>query len=546
MTLQEILSLEVFSSASVGGGYSGLQRTLKWVNIIEILDDISLLQEGEFLITTAFGIANNPYLQEHLVNQLHSKGLCGLAIQTGYYLENIPPIMLQRADELAFPVIELPKELSFAAITKAVMQKLINREFELLSYSQTIHKRLTDLVLNNANMEQMANVLYNLVNHPVGILDANYKLLAASPLPPLPNLLLMVNWPERFAVLAKTGLLEQLLRLKQPLFIPADSDPAYVVAPVLAGDEVFGYIVLATPTPLNNIELLAVEHSATVLALVLTKEKAVVEVQDKMKGDFFDELLHGVYESSEAVANRARYLGLSTDADYGVMIIDLDNPLMPSASDFPSQVQRIVKKALVASYHKPILKNEGNSIVIFLTVDQTTAVPKTLAQGIHSLLCKQFPQITLSIGIGSIYNGLDEVAHSYREARQTLKILRMIGHQSAIASFAEMGIYNFILDFTQNQPAPEQFFHSTVAPLIRYDQSHKSKLAVTLRTYLESNLNAQATARKLFIHRNTLEYRLKQIIKLTGKDPELWQDRMELELAMLLAEMYGSTKINPC
>lgn len=544
MTLQEILSLEIFSQARVLAGRAGLQRMIKWINIIEILDDISQLQEGEFLVTTAFGIANNTRLQADLVQQLYEKRLCGLAIQTGYYLEQVPDVIIKQAEELAFPVIELPKEISFAAVTKAVMHRLINQQYDLLAFSQDIYKRLTDLVLNNATANQLINMLCGLINHDIAVINPDYELLVSISSQGTANSLAGVDWTATLSTLAGKGILEQLHILKQPLFVSGDNLVcSLVLAPVIAGDEVFGYIAIASEIPLDNLKLIAVDHTATVLALLLTKDKAIEDVQTKLKGDFFDELLHGIYDSPEALAKRAGYLGLNINSAYFVLIVDIDNleSLIENRSEpelLIKNIHKTIRKTVESIYTNTVFKHDGDSIVILLTVHRTAPSPKILAEQIQSSIQKRFPQITVSIGIGSVHQGLSQIAHSYQEARKTVKIIRLIGKQATVASFAEMGIYHFLLDIAKDESMLEQLYNSTVKPLFKYDQSHKSELVTTLRAYLQCGSNAQETSRVLFIHRNTLRYRLGQIAKLTGKDLSQWKDRVELELGLFIAEMY--------
>lgn len=509
------------------------------MNIIEILDDITQLQEGEFLITTAFGIVNNTRLQETLVDQLHARALAGLAIQTGHYLENIPAALLRQADELSFPVVELPKEASFASITKAVLQRLVNRQFELLSYSQKIYRQLTALVLGDADVDELAMVLSGLVNRSVDILDPDGCLLAAASQPD--NSQAAVDWTAGFG--AESAFLEQVLTSRKPLHVPGEGvRPALEITPVLAGDEVHGYIAIATETSLGEPDLIAAGHTATVLALLLTKKKAVAKAEARMQGDFFDDLLSGSHGPPETLAKRAAYLGLNTGAPHMVMIIDIDNFQSFTARHSETEIQRLknglhrtVRETLVRD-PPPVLKNESDSIVLFLPSGRST--PKAVAGRIQDRIHQAFPQITISIGIGIVCPSLVELTRSYQEAGQALKIIRLTGRQGAIAYFPDLGLYHLLLELTPNRAALAGFYHATVGPLFQYDRSRHGELFATPQAYLESGFNNQETANKLFVHRHTLRYRLDRIAAITGKDLGRWQGRLELELGLLIAQVY--------
>ena len=109
ITVRSALAIDVVAHTKVIAGETGLNREIKWVNVMELLDEVSSLQEGELLITTAFDLTDSPSLLDELIPYLAKRNLAGLAIQTGYYLDVIPPIIIQKCNEYDFPLLELPK-----------------------------------------------------------------------------------------------------------------------------------------------------------------------------------------------------------------------------------------------------------------------------------------------------------------------------------------------------------------------------------------------------------------------------------------------------
>jgi len=530
-----MLALDVFGRASVVAGRAGLDRRVKWLNIIEILDDITHLQEGEFLITTAFGIDDNPGRQATLVDELQARALAGLAIQTGYYLNSVPAVILRRADELGFPVVQLPREASFASITRAVLQRLVNRQFEMLSYSEKIYRRLTGLILGEAGTGQLAAVLSDLVKRSVALLNADGDLLAAGG----PEADILASWDWTRLPAAAREQAEQ--SLQKPFLLPGEGPrPPLLIRIVAARREILGFIALENRTPCGELDLVACGHTATVLALLLTREKAVAATEARLRGDFFDDLLSGNGGLPEVVARRAAYLGLNAGAAHLALVVAVDDFPSWAARHGEAEIHRLreslhraVREA-VAPEHTPVLKNEGDAIVVFVPAGRTT--PKTTAARIQEQIHKSFPGITVSIGIGGVCPGLAGIGSSYREAGQALRILRLTGKPGAVAGLEDLGLYRLLLELTENQSAAARFYEATVAPLFRYDRRRHGELAATLRAYLESGLNRKETASRLFIHRHTLRYRLERIAALTGRDLARWQDRLEMELGLLIAK----------
>lgn len=124
MRLDNLLKLDPFEGVEVVAGTERLDNEVSWVNLMEILDDLHQLQPGEFLISTGFGLWDDPSAAEAIVSELARRGIAGLALQTGYYIEAIPPSFVAAAKRHALPLMSLPKRLSFSRITKTLFDIL--------------------------------------------------------------------------------------------------------------------------------------------------------------------------------------------------------------------------------------------------------------------------------------------------------------------------------------------------------------------------------------------------------------------------------------
>jgi len=78
----------------------------------------------------------------------------------------------------------------------------------------------------------------------------------------------------------------------------------------------------------------------------------------------------------------------------------------------------------------------------------------------------------------------------------------------------------------------QEFYESTVATMVRYDDQNQTELVYTLWAYLDSNCNMNATAAAIFTHRHTIMHRLERIHELTGLDPTICGDREQLGLGL--------------
>jgi hypothetical protein len=125
--VQDIIDMNLLKGARMAAGGRGAGNAIRWVNIMEILDTPGSVQENELLITTGYHMEDE---QRHkdLIASLAARGACGIAIQPGYYIKEIPGYILKEADRLQFPVIELPKELTFSHIMHVLMDCIRSNE----------------------------------------------------------------------------------------------------------------------------------------------------------------------------------------------------------------------------------------------------------------------------------------------------------------------------------------------------------------------------------------------------------------------------------
>jgi DNA-binding PucR family transcriptional regulator len=91
-----------------------------------------------------------------------------------------------------------------------------------------------------------------------------------------------------------------------------------------------------------------------------------------------------------------------------------------------------------------------------------------------------------------------------------------------------------LIEALRDDPAKAEYYSSLLEPLARYDREHHGDLVRTLDVYLRHGGNATRTANALFLHRNSLRYRLARIRALTGLDLDDADDRLALQVALLL------------
>ncbi|MDI9498621.1 MAG: helix-turn-helix domain-containing protein [Bacillota bacterium] len=134
------------------------------------------------------------------------------------------------------------------------------------------------------------------------------------------------------------------------------------------------------------------------------------------------------------------------------------------------------------------------------------------------------------IGIGMPAETLKDCAKSYREASLALTVGQIFESESYLMRYDKLGLGRLIY---QLPPTLCHMFLDEVFPDNCYD-SLDSETLLTIQKFFENNLNGSETSRQLFVHRNTLVYRLDKVQKITGLDLRIFDDAVLFKLAAMV------------
>lgn len=140
--------------------------------------------------------------------------------------------------------------------------------------------------------------------------------------------------------------------------------------------------------------------------------------------------------------------------------------------------------------------------------------------------------VSVRVAYGTIVDELKDVSKSYKEADMALEVGRVFYEEKNILAYNELGIGRLIHQLPQSlcEMFLKEVFDSEVVGM--FDEEE----LLTVFTFFDNNLNISETARQLYIHRNTLVYRLEKIQKKTGLDVRVFDDALTFKIAMMVAD----------
>ncbi len=208
-----------------------------------------------------------------------------------------------------------------------------------------------------------------------------------------------------------------------------------------------------------------------------------------------------------------------------------------AATDSEDQERRIrhaVKMAFrEASLPLPLMMTQLLSV--FLLVPEKDA-KKIEEQGLLFDVTLKIGKISgepTIAGVGAAHEYIDGFRRSLTEARQAIRIGKILKTEAAIFRYEDLGIYAMLAQLTDRKFL-DDYVEKKLGPLLASDRMQTGSLAKTLEAYLAHNGSISETADSLYIHRNTLRYRLTKISEMLGCDLMSYSQLFEYQLAFAI------------
>ncbi len=512
LTIEQALKeIPVLSAARVMAGEQNLGQIIRWTHIIDHPDVVPWVQEGYLLLTTAFALMLNPDSQVDLIPRLAEKKLAGMMVNVGRYMGEIPSNMIAAAQKWNFPLIALPWEVNFTEVTYAIHERIINEQYALSEQVFHIHEVLTQIVIEGGGLDTLASRLADLLQRSITIEDASFSLLAYKSIEPIDSVrsrsIAEGRTPaEVVAYHTHQGLYERLRHDRRPQKVDPIPEIGLtlerVIAPIMVGPHLLGYIwVIATDHALTGLDFLAIERAANVAALILSREQAVYEAEQRVKTQLFESLLdpHSSKDSYE-LTDMLQKLGLSIG--YQILVLE-------GRSNQPQIVQtRVVDSFIHSRDLDALMVERGGRLVIILGSGSNQKGAEIAAQ---LLTWTAERRCGFAIGFSALASGTSQIRAAYEEAMSALRAGSAFTRDGSEAwSYESLGYILGLLNL------PDEFrranhYRALIACLSAYDEKHGTRLLKTLDVYINQLADIRKTSQELFIHRNTLYQRLEKI-----------------------------------
>ncbi|MFC5532397.1 PucR family transcriptional regulator [Cohnella yongneupensis] len=520
LTVEQALSVYPLSEGKLIAGNNGVNRIVKSVNVMDAPDISDWIKEGEMLFTTAYLIKDQPREAAALLDKLHASGSAGLGIKLGRFWSAIPEELVDRANELGFPLIELPYQFTFSDQMNGLFHAEMKKNTGMLQEVLDKQIRLMRLALQSDAIGQLFEAISSIIGDPIAIIGSRGQIVYNASQVPDDELLLREPW----SPYAK--------------WVKKRSWQAYSV-PLMKQEQCTGYTLFFTP----QLYLTSVEESLYVQAAELIAYHLNFNYEDyfelSLQKDFGRLLLRNLKQ------------GLPIDAvnDYASRweIDLLKQPYRLALTDFPSETQGAARQEKLDCLKRQFLGHrliqELKGVHLVLDEGVLSLYPAEVEDGGERLLTALDACLSVKgqntamprVAISGSKSKPEQLAEAFEECKETHRLALDWGMNESYLKFETLDLA-FVFESVPKERM-RKYCDRWLGGLLGKDPEYVQEMMRTLETYLDNDGQLNETAKRMFIHRNTATYRIEKLGELLDVDFKRIDDLLRLKMAFLFRRL---------
>lgn len=368
---------------------------------------------------------------------------------------------------------------------------------------------------NADSLQQLADMAYTLLGNPVFIADMAHTILAYTKVVNIPH-------PRWQIDVVQSHLDRNLLRQdrevssvhqaseksRMPVLVNDGEVPfPRIIKVLVSGGRPIGVMVLTSYLqPLGKQDIELMELVSTFVVSRLEKGSYFISSNDNAIENFLLQLAGGSPFSAAEVQKRLNILGCSFQPNMYLLSIGSAS----THNDSHGNLLPILESFSALPFCRAFLYN--STIVCIFSSDVEVLHWEEQAGQLTKLL----QQNNLVAGVSRRFHSLHELREFYLQAHKALMLAYMLGRPDRYFLYDGFSVYHLFQ--TLPDGVPRQFCHQKIRELDDYDKQHNTELSITLQVYLEHTRSLSKTAEILFVHRNTVRYRINKCMELLGSD----------------------------
>ena len=537
--LAEVLALPRFSDLQLLSSHSNLTQPLESVEITETPDVADFIPKNVMILTTAMIYKDDQEKLKPFIDSLKQAECMALGIKVGRFLDEISPEIVAYASAVDLPLIKIPSTQPLGGLLHEIVGYLRDSKTEQMSVAFDIQKRFSTLLMQDVDATRFIAEFAKILNAPIILLSPWQQVIAHS------NYFYGNQKSAEFFIeqLSKDHF-QQLAQEKKIFRLQDERQENIQVAgfPIRVNDYFPYYLLVLSPEQIPYpISEFAIDQAILVLTFMLFKNQKIAESFEHLKTDFLDRLLD---THQEALSKHQNWLELwknyrLINSDYYQLAIvyGVTKPENETHIRYQQAEGQLIFQWLKEQLPEILpdvalfkLKNQNKSILIFQSKKNDHLM---ILQNLAERLQQTLP-ITIRFALGNAYENLEDLPNSYIEASSTLEASLHAQKPATVQLFHPKGLAGLFEKIGTEDV--EYFCQQQLKELAYPTEPTLQELRKTLKVFLDFNCEITKTANALYLHRNTIKYRMNQCEKLLDTSIQEPETSLLLRVALELSE----------
>lgn len=537
--LAEVLALPRFSDLQLLSSHSNLTQPLESVEITETPDVADFIPKNVMILTTAMIYKDDQEKLKPFIDSLKQAECTALGIKVGRFLDEISPEIVAYASAVDLPLIKIPSTQPLGGLLHEIVGYLRDSKTEQMSVAFDIQKRFSTLLMQDVDATRFIAEFAKILNAPIILLSLWQQVIAHS------NYFYGNQKSAEFFIeqLSKDHF-QQLAQEKKIFRLQDERQENIQVAgfPIRVNDYFPYYLLVLSPEQIPYpISEFAIDQAILVLTFMLFKNQKIAESFEHLKTDFLDRLLDTHQETLSKHQNWLElwknYRLINSDYYQLAIVYGVTKPENETHIRYQQAEGQLIFQWLKEQLPEILpdvalfkLKNQNKSILIFQSKKNDHLM---ILQNLAERLQQALP-ITIRFAFGNAYENLEDLPNSYIEASSTLEASLHAQKPATVQLFHPKGLAGLFEKIGTEDV--EYFCQQQLKELAYPTEPTLQELRKTLKVFLDFNCEITKTANALYLHRNTIKYRMNQCEKLLDTSIQEPETSLLLRVALELSE----------
>lgn len=481
-TLKELIEQQIFQSYDILTAKHHLVKPIESISILETPDFENYIIEKSLILTTFYPIKTDVETFKHLLYALNKKDTAGIVIKMKRYIDNIPEDILNLSEQLSIPIIALTYDANLSLLFNNILSELQTKDYTNVSFD-TNYSQFLKQVYETPSTKTLMQIVEKIPDVELLIQNLDNKNTYYSH----ESLLTFFNQPK-----TPKNLFQRV------------GDTLYYAEDVVYDEKPIYRIVFMAKNEKRHILHNYIEIFKLMIIVIHQKK-----IENTLKQNQF--LLNFVSNLSSSYTNQ-QLIEATKRYHWNVMF-----PVIMMLLSIKEKNKNVINPNMI-EYIRTVIINKfhlnadelrytiiNDQLLFILNTLETIDLPDTIAN-VYELITDKYEESTFKLLYSNLIFEASSISKTYFMLSEALVHIENKNLGIAIYTEDEIRLLNLLknIDYTHLK----EYVQNVLGPVIAYEHQYNTPLIDTLYTHIACGFNARLTAEKLFIHYNSVRYRL--------------------------------------